>query len=87
MNFLELMQQRYTTKRYNPNEKIDVEKIEMNGNTISIQWNDQSKQMIQQICQNKVELKDSYEIEPSQNLQGELKFYELAKDRHLTNEK
>lgn len=28
MNFLELMQQRYTTKRYNPNEKIDVEKIE-----------------------------------------------------------
>ncbi len=28
MNFLELMQQRYTTKKYNPNVKISAEKIE-----------------------------------------------------------
>ena len=28
MDFLELMQQRYTTKKYNPTEKINSEKIE-----------------------------------------------------------
>ena len=28
MDFLELMQQRYTTKKYNPTEKISSEKIE-----------------------------------------------------------
>ena len=67
--------------------EVDVDKISMNGNTISIQWTDQSKETVQQICQNKVELKDSYKIEPSQNLQAELNFYELAKDRLLTNEK
>lgn len=28
MNFLELMKKRYTTKKYNPNYKVDAEKIE-----------------------------------------------------------